>query len=462
MDSSRDPKKPTPQTEEEEKLSRWQQRRASSASPNFDELTKMLGLDPSEEERSQQPFKFAGQLFHAALLEAESGKGLTSLILLYQQLFKESLLDIYDEAKSSAPFHLWLDSFIKKMPDDNKFKQAYLSGRFDLIFLNPKERLAYETKIEGGLIYIRVDHPHFVDEHKQSGKTKPWVLLECGEETQTKRQRHSNELIYVLAKDEENQKHLYVGRDQPGKFHHSSFTGGKSIITAGTLVARNGELVRISNDSGHYKPTSHNFDKMIAFLRGKRALDYIQEIDYFRHEKLTKRTLAVFAEIPLSYRAFDHLRGLIKKIEDKKLRKKSAAKLNLLALEESLGAEKKQEDQETENLFGQALAGAVDSSVVMDALRVLSLMTPASSSLSSANNDYQTSGMDNNATPPAQGDSYQANIDRDTPTPSPSSASSSANNDYQTSDMDNNATPTQSDPYQADLNQSDTTPKKKP
>lgn len=46
---------------------------------------------------------------------------------------------------------------------------------------------------------------------------------------------------------------LYIGIKQKGKFQHSSFLAGGPITSAGTLVIRDGVLIKCNPMSGHYR-----------------------------------------------------------------------------------------------------------------------------------------------------------------------------------------------------------------
>ncbi|HST67716.1 MAG TPA: hypothetical protein VLM05_21275, partial [Mycobacteriales bacterium] len=52
-----------------------------------------------------------------------------------------------------------------------------------------------------------------------------------------------------------------------GAFHHSSLLGGKPVSAAGELEVRNGELVRLTDQSGHYRPTQAMTQQMVQRLR---------------------------------------------------------------------------------------------------------------------------------------------------------------------------------------------------
>jgi hypothetical protein len=42
---------------------------------------------------------------------------------------------------------------------------------------------------------------------------------------------------------------------EAGAFHHSSLAQGKPVAAAGELTVKNGNLIEVSNRSGHYEPT---------------------------------------------------------------------------------------------------------------------------------------------------------------------------------------------------------------
>lgn len=54
-----------------------------------------------------------------------------------------------------------------------------------------------------------------------------------------------------------------------GKFHHSSFLGGKPVSAAGEITVKNGRIVEISNRSGHYQPTQQMNSQVINELKSK-------------------------------------------------------------------------------------------------------------------------------------------------------------------------------------------------
>jgi uncharacterized protein YukE len=72
--------------------------------------------------------------------------------------------------------------------------------------------------------------------------------------------------IYVM----DEQGNIYASNYQEvGKFHHSSLLGGKPVSSAGELEVRNGDLVRITDQSGHYRPTQAMTRQGVERLRAQ-------------------------------------------------------------------------------------------------------------------------------------------------------------------------------------------------
>lgn len=56
-------------------------------------------------------------------------------------------------------------------------------------------------------------------------------------------------------------------------FHHSSFLQGKPVLFAGTIVADQGQITKISAESGHYKPSRKELLKFLELLQTKHNID---------------------------------------------------------------------------------------------------------------------------------------------------------------------------------------------
>ncbi|NMO50148.1 hypothetical protein HH310_02945 [Actinoplanes sp. TBRC 11911] len=61
---------------------------------------------------------------------------------------------------------------------------------------------------------------------------------------------------------------LYATLDQRvGHTHHSSLLAGDSVVGAGEIEVTNGQLVAITDQSGHYRPEPHMNDRVLQSLR---------------------------------------------------------------------------------------------------------------------------------------------------------------------------------------------------
>jgi hypothetical protein len=70
--------------------------------------------------------------------------------------------------------------------------------------------------------------------------------------------------IYVM----DEQGNVYASNYHGvGEFHHSSFMGGKPVSGAGELEVRNGEVIGITDRSGHYTPTQSMTRQTVERLR---------------------------------------------------------------------------------------------------------------------------------------------------------------------------------------------------
>lgn len=80
--------------------------------------------------------------------------------------------------------------------------------------------------------------------------------------------------IYVV----DSSHKLYVHRKKKGHFHHSSFLGGKPALAAGGLVVKDGKLLLVNGNSGHYKPSARMLNKTFKHYElsyGLNRADYV-------------------------------------------------------------------------------------------------------------------------------------------------------------------------------------------
>ena len=62
---------------------------------------------------------------------------------------------------------------------------------------------------------------------------------------------------------------IYCHQHARGKFHHSSFLAGGDVAAAGELKVSRGELQKLTNKSGHYKPGLMQVYQVLQELKGR-------------------------------------------------------------------------------------------------------------------------------------------------------------------------------------------------
>lgn len=65
---------------------------------------------------------------------------------------------------------------------------------------------------------------------------------------------------------------MSVNYQEVGRFHHSSFLGGKDVAGAGELQVHNGNIMAISRQSGHYRPGPEHLAQVADQLRSQGAI----------------------------------------------------------------------------------------------------------------------------------------------------------------------------------------------
>jgi hypothetical protein len=69
--------------------------------------------------------------------------------------------------------------------------------------------------------------------------------------------------IYVL----DTSGRLFVHAKYRGKFHHSSFLQGGAVLSAGGIVVEHGRILKLTADSGHYRPNFDSFMSTVQMLK---------------------------------------------------------------------------------------------------------------------------------------------------------------------------------------------------
>jgi hypothetical protein len=148
-------------------------------------------------------------------------------------------------------FFQWLDGLSAALPQavkqilkdayGNQFPesayQAFLAGGVDYKN-NPQRRFTNLITIRRGLMY------------KHWPGTKPFDTRD----TQTHFSGRGWAIYVVSASGL-----WYAGSHLVGQVQHSSFVGGRPVVSAGEIQVQNGEPVTISAKSGHYKPSMEQF-----------------------------------------------------------------------------------------------------------------------------------------------------------------------------------------------------------
>lgn len=79
----------------------------------------------------------------------------------------------------------------------------------------------------------------------------------------------SESQIYVMDVFER----IFISKSPSGKFHHSSFLSGKSVICGGNMLMVQGEIRYLDNSSGHYKPDTADLLACVQLLERCYELD---------------------------------------------------------------------------------------------------------------------------------------------------------------------------------------------
>jgi hypothetical protein len=115
-------------------------------------------------------------------------------------------------------------------------------------YLNERERAAFKVTIKDGKVY------------DATGK----LFDTRGASTAFK--HNKGRAIFVM----DATGAMYISNEQTrGKFHHSSFFGGKPVAAAGDIRIENGMITIISRNSGHYRPSLAQLNQAINHLKSQ-------------------------------------------------------------------------------------------------------------------------------------------------------------------------------------------------
>ena len=74
---------------------------------------------------------------------------------------------------------------------------------------------------------------------------------------------------------------VLAGQHETGIFHHSSFVGGEDVRCAGMMQVEDGKIKRVSNDSGHYRPSVDNLREFVRWLYARKVFTPSGQVRYF-------------------------------------------------------------------------------------------------------------------------------------------------------------------------------------
>lgn len=142
-------------------------------------------------------------------------------------------------------------------------------------------RSRYKARIRGGIVYRSVDLKRQDDAPTQYA---PYDSATSGES-----EKKDGFVHYAM----DRRGRLYIGYDdRAGKFVHSSLTGGETVISAGTIEVKKGQIAEITNDSGHYQPFAKNLRDMLVQLQIRGVnLGPVMVKHYKTGEKMTAKQL---------------------------------------------------------------------------------------------------------------------------------------------------------------------------
>ncbi|CAG8492232.1 14793_t:CDS:2 [Funneliformis mosseae] len=189
----------------------------------------------------------------------------------FEVTFRDGML-IYE--KSGKPVHTNPTDQLPSDPDSANPNIAV--GTRSLSIPNPTRTPSPAPSSQGSLNLEIEDPEEQITPHTRQGSTGSTGM------------KHEK-WIYVTDCD----GNFYVGQKIKGHFHHSSFLAGGAICAAGGIKVREGKLLEINPNSGHYKPAQHHFKALIERLINEGI--YIDDAKVtYPNDILEKRIMAKY------------------------------------------------------------------------------------------------------------------------------------------------------------------------
>ncbi len=270
---------------------------------SFFKIVKTIGVDCGPFMKPRAFFRFDDKtvsptIFWEQAVHKKEPKGYTTINITYQSFCNKDLISKYLEdnffenekneiiAKTDLTFPEWVEQHFKSPlpPSDwkgttenwNYVQSIY--AKSNLTYLNKEESELYEAKFIQGRIFVRKEHSQKIYDSKylSSAPKDAWVPVNSAFGPKSRR---GNELIYILAVNPKTlKKTLYLAVDWPGVFHHTSFVNF-GILAAGTIMIGrqnqplyDGYAIKVTPESGHFKPLKKRFLEMLLFLQASGAI----------------------------------------------------------------------------------------------------------------------------------------------------------------------------------------------
>ena len=160
----------------------------------------------------------------------------------------KSLISDWKEDSTDLSYEEWSKG---KIPESEKLKKV--------TYCNKKERAEYLVSFEkddnGNIILTKNNKPY---------------------DTKEERTEFSGNgvAIFVVGSDQK----LYCGTHDHGKFHHSSFLSGASVLCAGEIIIKDGKVEAFTSKTGHYQSGRQEVINFVKFLK-EQGLD-LSKITY--------------------------------------------------------------------------------------------------------------------------------------------------------------------------------------
>lgn len=166
---------------------------------------------------------------------------------------------IQEPNPDNTPFFVWLEKdFVCTGVEDKVTKHygANIQNRKapGVVYLQMGEALPQLVFISGGLAYT----------NSVTSEGKNSLMSTCPASS-----KEPGAYAYVWTKDDLLLCAPHVG----GVFHHSSFTSGKKVKCAGMIHFKDGKVVKVSNNSGHYKPGTVYLKAFVRYLKDSQVFD---------------------------------------------------------------------------------------------------------------------------------------------------------------------------------------------